>query len=106
MGAARFHLLTGGSHSGTYTFTAAWYGNRYDLSQVGGTTTFGPNWTPDPGNANHGQEKIATNSFTVTAGADTTAPTVSSTSRTITRRAWRSAAWSRPRSANRSTPRR
>ena len=65
--------------AGTYTFTAAWYGNQFDLAQVGGTTTFGPNWTPDPSNLNHGQEKIATNSFTVTAGADTTAPTVSST---------------------------
>ncbi|MGE5284207.1 MAG: Ig-like domain-containing protein [Actinomycetota bacterium] len=66
--------------AGTYTFTAAWYGNRFDLAQVGGTTTFGPNWTPDPSNPNHGQEKIATNSFTVTAAADTTPPTVSSTS--------------------------
>jgi MYXO-CTERM domain-containing protein len=65
--------------AGTYTFTAAWYGNQFDLAQVGGTTTFGPNWTPDPSNPNHGQEKIATNTFTVTEGADTTAPTVSST---------------------------
>jgi hypothetical protein len=65
--------------AGTYTFTAAWYGNQFDLAQVGGTTTFGPNWTPDPSNPNHGQEKIATNSFTVAAGTDTTAPTVSST---------------------------
>jgi MYXO-CTERM domain-containing protein len=80
-GAAFPIILTGTAPAtaGTYTFTAAWYGNRYDLSDEGGTTTFGPNWTPDPGNANHGQEKIATNSFTVTAGADTTAPTVSST---------------------------
>jgi len=74
-------ILTGTAPAtaGTYTFTAAWYGNQFDLAQVGGTTTFGPNWTPDPSNPNHGQEKIATNSFMVTAGADTTAPTVSST---------------------------
>jgi MYXO-CTERM domain-containing protein len=80
-GAAFPIILTGTAPAtaGTYTFTAAWYGNQYDLAQEGGTTTFGPNWTPDPGNANHGQEKIATNPFTVTAGADTTAPTVSST---------------------------
>jgi MYXO-CTERM domain-containing protein len=81
-GGAAFPItLTGTAPAaaGTYTFTAAWYGNRFDLAQVGGTTTFGPNWTPDPSNSNHGQEKIATSSFTVTAGADTTAPTVSST---------------------------
>ncbi|MBP2675546.1 MAG: fibronectin type protein [Deltaproteobacteria bacterium] len=60
---------------GTYTFTAAWYGNAYDA----GGATFGANWTPDPANANHGQEKISTNSFTVTGAADNTSPTVSST---------------------------
>ena len=64
--------------AGTYTFAAAWYGNRFDLAQVGGTTTFGPNWTLDPGNPNHGRERISTNSFTVTAAADTTPPTVTS----------------------------
>ena len=62
--------------AGTYTFTAAWYGNAFDEAGA----TFGPNWTPDPGNPNHGQQKVSTNSFTVTAGADTTPPTVSSTS--------------------------
>jgi MYXO-CTERM domain-containing protein len=64
---------------GTYTFTAAWYGNRFDLGQVGGTTFFGPDWTPDPNNANHGEERIPTNSFTVTAAIDNTPPTVLST---------------------------
>ncbi len=65
---------------GTYTFTAAWYGHQFDLGQVGGTTFFGPNWTPDPLNASHGEEMVATNSFTVTGGgADNTAPTVLST---------------------------
>jgi hypothetical protein len=65
---------------GTYTFTAAWYGNKYDLTEVGkGPTTFGANWTPDPNNANHGQEKVSTNSFSVSGPTDTTSPTVSST---------------------------
>jgi hypothetical protein len=70
--------LTGTAPStpGNYTFTAAWYGNAYDS----GGATFGPNWTPDPGNANHGQEKVATNTFTVSGPSDTTPPTVSSTS--------------------------
>jgi hypothetical protein len=48
---------------GTYTFTAAWFGNLYDT----GNTT----------NANHGQESVATNSFTV--AGDTTPPTILST---------------------------
>lgn len=76
-GAALPLTLTGvaPSAAGTYTFTAAWYGNRFDVSGA----AFGANWTPDPTNANHGQEKISTNSFTVTGAADTTPPTVSST---------------------------
>jgi len=52
---------------GTYTFTASWYGNKYDKAERGGTTSFGPNWTPDPNNPNHGEEKVSTNSFTVSA---------------------------------------
>jgi len=58
---------TAPASAGTYTFKASWYGNRYDLSQRGGTTVFGPNWTPDPNNPNHGQEIVSTNSFTVSA---------------------------------------
>ena len=50
---------------GSYTWNVAWYGNQYDLAQAGGTTFFGPRWTPDPGNPEHGQEIVATNSFTV-----------------------------------------
>ncbi|HEY5765633.1 MAG TPA: hypothetical protein VIS30_06350, partial [Candidatus Deferrimicrobiaceae bacterium] len=57
--------------AGTYTFKASWYGNRYDMSQRGGTTVFGPNWTPDPTNANHGEEIVSTNSFTVSTPAPT-----------------------------------
>lgn len=53
--------------AGTYTFTASWYGNKFDMAERGGTTTFGPNWTPDPNNPNHGEEKVSTNSFTVSA---------------------------------------
>jgi hypothetical protein len=52
---------------GTYTWNVAWYGNQFDLAQVGGTTFFGPRWTPDPNNPNHGQEIVAVNSFTVSA---------------------------------------
>jgi hypothetical protein len=39
---------------GTYTWQGAWYGNKYDASGA----TFGT-WTADPGNANHGWEKVA-----------------------------------------------
>jgi len=60
---------------GTYTFTAAWYGNAYDAAGA----TFGPGWTPDPGNANHGEERVPTNSFTVAPATDNTLPTVLST---------------------------
>lgn len=51
---------------GTYTWNVAWYGNRYDLASG---ATYGPLWTPDPNNANHGREIVATNSFTVVAPA-------------------------------------
>lgn len=54
---------------GTYSWKVAWYGNSYDLSQVGGKTVFGSSWTPDPNNANHGREIVSTNTFTVTAAA-------------------------------------
>ena len=59
---------------GTYTWVVAWYGNEYDI----GSAAFGPDWTPDLSNAEHGEERVSTNSFTVT-GTDTTPPTVSST---------------------------
>jgi hypothetical protein len=55
---------------GTYTWNVAWYGNQYDLNEVGGTTFFGPRWTPDPNNTNHGQEIVSTNAFTVAAAAE------------------------------------
>lgn len=60
--------------AGTYQWNVAWYGNRFDMSQVGGTTTFGKGWTPDPGNPNHGWETVSTNTFSVTAAA---APAIS-----------------------------
>ena len=47
--------------AGTYTWNVAWYGNQFDAS--GGF--FGPSWTPDPGNPEHGREIASTNSFTV-----------------------------------------
>ena len=50
---------------GTYTWNVSWYGNQFDLSDIGGTTFFGPNWTPDPNNPGHGQEIVSTNSFEV-----------------------------------------
>jgi hypothetical protein len=52
---------------GIYTWSASWYGNRYDAEEVGGTTDFGPLWTPDPANANHGDE-IVTFTFNVASG--------------------------------------
>lgn len=55
---------------GNYTWSVAWYGNQYDLDQRGGKTVFGNNWTPDPNNPGHGQEIVATNTFTV-AGSPT-----------------------------------
>ena len=54
---------------GSHTWNVAWYGNQVDRSGA----TFGARWTPDPTNANHGREIVATNAFTVTAPA---APTV------------------------------
>jgi hypothetical protein len=60
---------TAPSTPGTYTFTGSWYGNQYDLGQEGGTTFFGPGWTPDATNPGHGEEKVSTNSFTVAAPA-------------------------------------
>jgi len=50
---------------GTYTYQAAWFGNSIDSGNSPNT---------------HGEVRVSTNSFTVTAGADTTPPTVSSTS--------------------------
>jgi hypothetical protein len=47
---------------GTYTYQAAWYGNRYDTSTLPAT------FTPDPNNPNHGEQRVSTNSFTVSAG--------------------------------------
>ncbi|PWB46008.1 MAG: hypothetical protein C3F12_08045 [Candidatus Methylomirabilota bacterium] len=53
---------------GTYTWNVAWYGNKFDKTDAqSGTTVFGPRWTPDSTNPNHGQEIVATNSFTVSA---------------------------------------
>ena len=57
---------------GTYAWKVAWYGNQYDA----GSATFGPGWTPDPNNPNHGYEIVSTNSFTVAAPADASAPVV------------------------------
>lgn len=47
--------------AGTYTWNVAWYGNQFDASGA----FFGPRWTPDPNNPEHGQEIVSTNSFTV-----------------------------------------
>ncbi|MFL5261824.1 MAG: choice-of-anchor D domain-containing protein, partial [Anaeromyxobacteraceae bacterium] len=52
---------------GTYTWYAAWYGNKFDLTERGVTTTvFGPNFKDGPG-ASHGRELIPVR-FTVLAG--------------------------------------
>jgi hypothetical protein len=53
--------------AGTYTWNVAWYGNQYDLTEANaGTTFFGPRWTPDPTNPNHGQEVVSVKAFSVT----------------------------------------
>jgi hypothetical protein len=61
---------------GTYTWKAAWYGNKYDA----GGATFGAGWVADATNANHGEERVSTNSFTVASvtppPVDTTAPVI------------------------------
>ena len=54
---------------GIVTWSASWYGNDFDLSQIGGSTTFGPLWLPDPNNDPHGDE-IVTFTFEVVAGAN------------------------------------
>jgi hypothetical protein len=65
---------------GTYTYNGAWYGNKYDLTDArAGTTVFGPRWTPDPTNPNHGQEIVATNSFTVASATPPPAPAITVT---------------------------
>jgi hypothetical protein len=65
---------------GTYTFNAAWYGNKFDLTDAGaGTTFFGPRWTPDPNNPNHGREIVATNSFTVVSSSPPTTAAITVT---------------------------
>src|SRR5512146_580121 len=53
------------STAGTYTWNVAWYGNQYDASGA----FFGPKWTPDPSNGNHGQEIVSIKPFTVAAAA-------------------------------------
>ena len=47
---------------GTYTWKAAWYGNSFDTNNMNASS--------------HAEEAVSTNSFTVTAPADTTAPVV------------------------------
>ena len=62
---------------GTYTWEVAWYGNQYD---AGGAAfgAAGTGWIVDPDNQEHGEERVSTNSFTVS-GTDTTSPAVAST---------------------------
>ncbi len=69
--------LTGKAPStpGTYTFNASWYGNQYDKS--GGF--YGAKWRPDPNNPGHGEEIVATNSFTVVSSTPPPAPAISVT---------------------------
>jgi hypothetical protein len=55
--------------AGTYTWNVSWYGNQFDMSDAGGATFFGPNWTPDTNNPGHGQEIVSTNSFEVASAA-------------------------------------
>jgi len=57
---------------GTYTWNVAWYGHEYD----GASPSYGPRWTPDPNNPNHGQEIVATNQFTVVAPPPAAAPDI------------------------------
>jgi HYDIN/CFA65/VesB family protein len=71
--------LTGlaSSVEGTYTWNAGWYGNQYDAyERSNGTkpTYFGPRWTPDPNNPNHGWEFISSNSFVVSSVPTPIAP--------------------------------
>jgi hypothetical protein len=60
---------------GTYTFSASWYGNQFDASGA----FFGPDWRPDPGNPNHGEEVVSTNSFVVQSAAPPPAPDITVT---------------------------
>jgi hypothetical protein len=56
---------------GTYTWKVAWYGNQYDSGGAAfGNGSNGSQWTPDPGNANHGWETVSLASFVVV-GAST-----------------------------------
>ncbi len=54
--------------AGKYTWNVAWYGNKFDLTDAGtGVTFFGPRWTPDPNNPNHGREIVSIAAFDVMA---------------------------------------
>ncbi len=77
-GAAAFPVTLSGqapATPGTYTFNASWYGNKYDATGA----FFGSNWKPDSGNANHGEEIVATNSFTVSSSTPSPAAAISVT---------------------------
>jgi hypothetical protein len=54
---------------GTYTWNAAWYGNRFDVADSPSsgqlTSYYGPRWTPDLNNPNHGYEIISAEKFIV-----------------------------------------
>lgn len=54
--------------SGTYSWTVGWYGSR----GVSGDENIVPRWLPDPENPGHGEELVATNTFTVLAGPEPT----------------------------------
>jgi uncharacterized membrane protein len=63
--------------AGTYTWSVAWYGNKFDAGGAsfgsGTSTTIRPgSFTPDPNNPNHGHQTVALQAFTVTAPASAT----------------------------------
>ena len=69
--------LTGKAPStpGTYSFSASWYGNKFDKSGA----FFGSKWRPDANNPNHGEEIVATNSFTVVSATPAPTPAITVT---------------------------
>ena len=58
---------------GTFSWKVAWYGHLFDATGA----TFGPGWSPDPNNPNHGSEIVTIAAPFTVATATPSAPKVS-----------------------------
>lgn len=65
---------------GTYTYSASWYGNKYDKK-----VPFFGNWRESASNLDHGEEIVPSNPFTVSGEASSEVPSEASATRVIQR---------------------